>query len=839
MAPPKKSVAVEVGAEVFVSQRPLPARVIHIRGHSCEIQFVDGTVAVVHLSSVMQSETSLTISSRSSRTEAAPTKGSGRTAKSPAAKTAKGSTDRGRSQNGSRATTSGKSPGRAPRSPQKEQAQGQASSSQAKKATAKSPARKSPARKSPAKESSTRKAPARKSPARKSPARATTRTSSPAKAAPSKSPARKSTGRKSPVSKSPGRKSVASKSPAKKTPAKTARAASKSPARTTQRTMSVTPARGKKDHPAKTPSPSKVPSERSAASSRSNPLSTTSLAASLPAVTLGNTLTRRSTATSLNAQAACSSSLGLPQHLPAVILGNTLTRRSTATSLNAQACCSSSLGLPQHSSQGIATMQSNSFLGGSINALPSIQHLTAAKFSLEGERGMGDPSKSKKQHLKLRTNGGVPGVSMLGFGRVRVSVRVPPNVLATIRALFWLAFLPSAVVLLYMLCRMEQCTVMEAPAVPKDVASYFRWKLFPGYAGFLLLQALVYALPLGRKVQGFPSKMLMHHTAYEYSLNGWANLLVTVGAFGVLTYYGFPVTIPYRYNLQLLLTILAFANVMSLLLYVKGRWAPWEHVYPPGNIGNRLNDFVEGRELSPRIGKGYDLATLCLRCGLLTWVVLLGSMAWDEYSAPGSFDPGFALSAGCQLLYICMFFFDEEYFLSSAFVTDEGMGYVSVVSKLVLVPFLGVLPPKFLHEQRPPTLPLYCLAFIAGIFLLGLIGMHLAHKRKYRFRRDWPDPNCRGVGVDYLADAYGNRLMMSGLWGLVRHPNYLADLLCHLAFALPCGHHHLLPYYSVITSTVFLVARTIEVEGRCEERYGHLWTRYTEIVEYRLLPFVF
>ncbi|XP_077553446.1 delta(14)-sterol reductase TM7SF2-like [Haemaphysalis longicornis] len=539
-----------------------------------------------------------------------------------------------------------------------------------------------------------------------------------------------------------------------------------------------------RDSRTKTPSPSKVPSESSAVVRRSNPLSTTSLAASLRAVNLGNTLTRRSTAT------------------PAV---------------NDQAGYSSPLRLPEHSSQGSATMQS----------------------SLEGEHGKGDPSTSKKQHLKLSTTGGVQGVSTLRFGRVRVSVRVPPSVLATIRALFCLAFLPPMVTLPYMLCRMEQCTVMEAPAIPKDVALYFHWMLYPGYAVFLLLQALVQALPLGRKVQGFPSKMLMHHTAYEYSLNGWANLLVTVGAFGVLTYYGFPVTIPYRYNLQLLLTILVFANVLSLLLYVKGRWAPWDHVYPPGNIGNRLNDFVEGRELSPRIDKGYDLATLCFRCGLLTWVVLLGSMAWDEYSAPGSFDHGFALSASCQLIYVCMFFFDEEYFLSSAFVTDEGMGYVSVVSKLVLVPFLGVLPPKFLHEQRPPTLPIYCLAFIAAIFLLGLIGMHLAHKHKYRFRRNWPDPDCRGLGVDYLADAYGNRLTMSGLWGLVRHPNYLADLLCHLAFALPCGHHHLLPYYSVITSTVFLVARTIEVEGRCADRYGHLWTRYTEIVKYRLVPFVF
>lgn len=549
--------------------------------------------------------------------------------------------------------------------------------------------------------------------------------------------------------------------------------------------------REKKDPPKSgtvAPGPSLVssPSESSEVRRRSNLLSTISLAASLPVVNLGNSLTRRSAAA------------------------------TSVHSETSQASYSSPPSLPQRSSQRIATMQS----------------------SLEEEHS--PPSTSKKHLEQTTSKGGVgEGMSRMGLGRLRLSLRVPPGLWATTKALSWLAFLPTVVVLLYMLCRKEQCTVMQAPRIPRDLASYFHWKLYPGYAGFLLLQALVQALPLGRRIQGFPSKALKHRIAYDHALNGWVNLLVTVGVFGALTYYGFPVTIPYRYSLQLLLTTLAFALVLSLVLYVKGRWAPWEHLFPPGNTGNWLNDFVEGRELSPRIGKRYDLATLCFRCGLLTWVVLLGSMAWQEYNTRGCFDHGFALSAACQFLYVCMIFFDEEYFLGSAFVTEEGLGYASVVGSLALMPFLGVYPPKFLLEQRPPTLPLYCLACIGAVFLLGLIGMHLSHKRKYLFRRNWPDPTSRGLGMDYLADGAGNRLMMSGLWGVVRHPNYLADLLCQLAFALPCGFRHVLPYYSVLLSTVFLIVRTVAVEWKCQDRYGDLWTRYTEQVKYRLVPFVF
>ncbi|KAK8762203.1 hypothetical protein V5799_026525 [Amblyomma americanum] len=247
-------------------------------------------------------------------------------------------------------------------------------------------------------------------------------------------------------------------------------------------------------------------------------------------------------------------------------------------------------------------------------------------------------------------------------------------------------------------------------------------------------------------------------------------------------------------------------------------------------------------------------------------------MAFQEYTTRGRFDYGFATSAVCQFLYICMVFFDEEYFLSSAFVTDDGLGYVAVAGNLVLMPFVSALPAKFLLEQRPRTLPWYCLAGIGLLFLIGQGAMHFAHKRKYQLRRNWPDPNSRGPGLDYLMDNHGNRLLVSGLWGMVRHPNYLGDLLCHLAFALPCGqsklaavgilslipaytctsissavlspllyagHRHLLPFYSVLLSTMFLVARTMSVESKCRKRYGDLWTRYTQRVKHRLVPYIF
>ncbi|CAN7982374.1 unnamed protein product, partial [Ixodes hexagonus] len=71
------------------------------------------------------------------------------------------------------------------------------------------------------------------------------------------------------------------------------------------------------------------------------------------------------------------------------------------------------------------------------------------------------------------------------------------------------------------LCRLQKnCTVIQVPTLPQRLLSYLRWKLFLAYAVFLLVQATLQALPLGRVVHGFPIKLFRRHVCYEYRLNG-------------------------------------------------------------------------------------------------------------------------------------------------------------------------------------------------------------------------------------------------------------------------------------------------------------------------------
>ena len=46
---------------------------------------------------------------------------------------------------------------------------------------------------------------------------------------------------------------------------------------------------------------------------------------------------------------------------------------------------------------------------------------------------------------------------------------------------------------------------------------------------------------------------------------------------------------------------------------------------------------------------------------------------------------------------------------------------------------------------------------------------------------------CLSPDLATIPTATGRQLLVSGWWGMVRHPNYLGDLIMALAWSLPCG----------------------------------------------------
>ena len=47
------------------------------------------------------------------------------------------------------------------------------------------------------------------------------------------------------------------------------------------------------------------------------------------------------------------------------------------------------------------------------------------------------------------------------------------------------------------------------------------------------------------------------------------------------------------------------------------------------------------------------------------------------------------------------------------------------------------------------------------------------------------------VDLETIPGGHGKKLLVSGWWGLCRHPNYLGDLILSLSWSLPCGKYKL------------------------------------------------
>ena len=51
--------------------------------------------------------------------------------------------------------------------------------------------------------------------------------------------------------------------------------------------------------------------------------------------------------------------------------------------------------------------------------------------------------------------------------------------------------------------------------------------------------------------------------------------------------------------------------------------------------------------------------------------------------------------------------------------------------------------------------------------------------------------------MESLSSPLGEKLLISGWWGWLRHPNYLGEIIIHLSLILPCGKYSFLNHLLV------------------------------------------
>lgn len=364
---------------------------------------------------------------------------------------------------------------------------------------------------------------------------------------------------------------------------------------------------------------------------------------------------------------------------------------------------------------------------------------------------------------------------------------------------------------------------MSSPALSfASSTSQLALALLAYSAFFFALLLASRALP-GRRVLGFaqPDGQRKH-----YRLNGLALFVLThMIVIGATLWFGAslaPLVTTWFWPLFIAANV--FSLIWSLVLYVRGRG---RGALPSGR--GFVRDFCMGVELNPT-WRGVDLKVFAYQPSLIGLGLLIAAFGYAQHEQLGHLTPQMWLYQACWWLYLFTHYRDEDGVLSMYDVIAEKFGLMLVWGDLVLVPFFYCTAGWYLLAQ-PEPMATPALLLLAAIFSLGLWIFRGANKQKHRFKVDrrakiWGEP----------ARLLGDRLLISGWWGLGRKINYTAELTVYFAIAATAGLGHIGPFLVPIWLLCLLVHRAWRDEQRCAAKYGALWDEYRRVVPVRMLP---
>jgi protein-S-isoprenylcysteine O-methyltransferase Ste14 len=356
------------------------------------------------------------------------------------------------------------------------------------------------------------------------------------------------------------------------------------------------------------------------------------------------------------------------------------------------------------------------------------------------------------------------------------------------------------------------------------------WTALAICLGWFAFQAMVQLWVPGPWREGVP---LRDGSRLSYRLNGWLAWWITwtVLAAGVLAGWITPTVLADNFGpLMAAMNLAAF--VLSVYLYVLGRRRP----HPGGELtsGRPFYDYVMGNSLNPRNGR-FDWKLFCeARPGLMAWVAIDLSLAAKQYAVHGAVTTPMLLVCAFHVWYVADYYYHEEAILTTWDIKHENFGWMLCWGDLVWVPFTYTIQAYYLVNHTH-DLPWWSTLGIVVLNTAGYVIFRATNIQKHRFRRD-PGAPVWGKTPQAIRTATGSLLLTSGWWGLARHINYFGDLLMGLAWCLPAGFRHALPYFYVVYFTVLLVHRERRDHAMCAAKYGDDWKVYCDTVPWRIVP---
>jgi len=392
-------------------------------------------------------------------------------------------------------------------------------------------------------------------------------------------------------------------------------------------------------------------------------------------------------------------------------------------------------------------------------------------------------------------------------------------------ALIFMILGPLILVTLHTLCATHGCKLVT-PQISTEVADYVDKEAITILFGFTAVLNIFSFMPIGSRVNG-------------RRMNGFATLLILLSVVPALVYYKVPfanVSIKY---FQLMSGCILFSFLAALKFYILSRWAPKTSLNPKGNTGNPIVDIFNGRTTSPVV-LGIDGKLQTFRFSMIGLAVLNVLLVTDSIvTAGGKGNPTIVLAAAFQVLYALDAMYFEEYYFHSHDAMNSGFGY-SLISSYMTFPFLPTLITQYLLSQSP-VIAWYYLALIGLMNAVGYVVFRSSETQRCEFAKDPSNPAL--AHLEAVTTAGNKKLIVSGWWGLVRHPNYLGETLIQWSWVLPAvsamGLTDLVPYYLPFVTTLMLIIRCQQINQRNKKRYGAAWTAYTENVRSNMIPKVY
>ncbi len=233
---------------------------------------------------------------------------------------------------------------------------------------------------------------------------------------------------------------------------------------------------------------------------------------------------------------------------------------------------------------------------------------------------------------------------------------------------------------------------------------------------------------------------------------------------------------------------------------------------------------------------------------MMGWSVIVCSFAAKqaELDPSGRLSNAMLVCAAIMLIYLFRFFWWESGYFTSLDIMHDRFGYYICWGVMAWVPAVYTLPAQYLvlhpHDLAWPI--------AAVIFVLGVGAVYLnyaADAQRQRVRATngsttvWGRPpgliHARYTTADGIQ--HENLLLTSGWWGVARHFHYVPEIALALAWSLPAGFAHFLPYFYVVYLAILLTDRANRDDWRCRKKYGEAWDEYCRRVPWKIIPGVY